>query len=220
MAATRPLSRNYPRRSIRSPRQSRKLTSKHLWSSTPSNHYNKKSRSRSRTLKKKQNWNANFPMPSRHSEIGGHHAEQNRPISRGAYQQADFGHLVPAPPAPPPPSSSPPTAAAAAAAATTTVPEVTTTTDPIQQQQQQQQQQRQREPGQSIIVRRPMSPFMPYKKRTSEARQKLALTKLRSLYDGRTFKYFGKKLEKNCCCCFVVVLDCAFGLHCQIYVYM
>ena len=207
MAATRPLSRNYPRRSIQSPRQSsRKLISKHLWSSTPSNHHHKKkssSRSRStRTMnkKKQKNWNADFPMPSRYSEIGGH--ERNRPISRGTYQQADFGHLVPPPPPPPPSSSSSP----AAAAATTTVPEVIITTaaigstDTIQQQREQQQQ---REPGQSIIVRRPMSPFMPYKKRTSEERQKLALTKLRSLYDGRTFyKKLEKKKKKN-----VVFLD-------------
>ena len=40
--------------------------------------------------------------------------------------------------------------------------------------------------GQSVIQRRPQSPFQPYKNRSSEERQKLALVKLRSLYDGRS----------------------------------
>ena len=41
------------------------------------------------------------------------------------------------------------------------------------------------EPGQSVILRRPPSPFKPYSERTSEERQKIALVKLRGLYDGR-----------------------------------
>lgn len=43
-----------------------------------------------------------------------------------------------------------------------------------------------REPGQSVIIRRPSSPFTPYHLRSSEERQKIALVKLRSLYDGRS----------------------------------
>jgi hypothetical protein len=181
-------SRNYSKpwqKLGKSPRKPRKLMPNELWNAKPSNWKGKKGRD--------GHWKVDFPPPPRHSEVGGHHEEQTRPMSRGAYKQPKYGHIIPFKPT----SSRPSTSMGLSRTSTPSqsgdgglkfgsdeddsdeeVPDQNNNipTKPAI---------RTYEPGQSCIPRRPASPYVPYNKKTSAERQKIALVKLRALYDGR-----------------------------------
>ena len=180
----------------KSPRQARTLTSKELWTSNPNKWKNKPG----------THFCANFPPPQRHSEIGGHHEMQVRPQSRGCYHQPKYGHVIPFKSTSRPSTSMSLKSKQSKRSSTpqsdlscgmafgsddesddddednddndniSNGPAIPTTTEELN---------RTREPGRSVILRRPPSPFKPYSERTSEERQKIALVKLRGLYDGR-----------------------------------
>ena len=192
MSSRPPVSpRNYSKpwqRRGRSPRKARKLKCKELWSSKP------------RTHKKatQETFKADFPPPPRHSAIGGHHVEYQRPLSRGTYQQPKYGHIKPF-------STHTRPSTALGLVTTATTPEDGASSDsdeddgatlpadalpltpatPSTAISDTARSVRTYEPGSTVLPRRPTSPFTPFDQRTSEERQKIALVKLRSLYDGR-----------------------------------
>ena len=179
---------------VRSPRAGRKLKPNQLWSTKPRWQQN---RGRQSTT---NGWNADAPPPARHSEIGGHHEEQKRPRSRGTYMQAPYGHVIPIPPSQNnTPNSSRPSTSIGIRQLTQN-PEVDDNDDNEQNEDNKDNilklnattepkstiKLRKHEPGSTVIYRRPRSPHQTYSEKSSKERQKIALIKLRSLYDGRS----------------------------------